>query len=122
MPTSTYLEFFPGDTVRTTRTAHGGDVLAGTWGRFIRYESIRDYLGGPGDRRTVAVVDFGAFRPGETIVAPNVLTRVTAIRPQGLPVNTDAKAERLSRAHEAVGKAYRDLAYALNDLKAVEAS
>ncbi|MGW5402674.1 hypothetical protein [Streptomyces sp. NPDC003952] len=112
----TRLIFSRGDRVRATRDLYRGDIPAGEVGTFRYYDSVST-LWGPDDRQTVAVVDFPS-RVGAVVGLRAIEVVCPAADVSDL---TDARAERLARAHEAVAKAYRDLAYALNDLKAAEA-
>lgn len=127
--------FTPGDRVRTNRDAYRGDLPEGTHGTFTGYTVVRTMLrtDSGNDMQTMGVVDF----PGR----PNALISLrwlTLVRPadsvaQYIPAGAtmhyvpstsdardDVKAQNLAHAHEKVAEAYKALAYALNDLKAVE--
>lgn len=122
-------EFNRGDTVRATRNLHRSRIQLGDRGTFVRYDTASTrWITGNDTRTPIAIVDFPGV-PG----APVSLNAIRLVRPAEAEPSSlvdwaarmvgaadDVKARDLAHAHEKVAAAYKALAYALNDLKAVE--
>jgi hypothetical protein len=123
--------FNRGDVVRTTRDLYHGAVPEGTVGTVRGLREVQTPFDGPGQRTTMAVVHFPEY--GEKLSGLGVLDLVRTAEaapsvhyvPAGTSVHyvpgSDVKARDLAHAHEKVAEAYKALAYALNDLRALEA-
>lgn len=126
------VHFHAGDRVRVAcRRSDGlfrGEIPNGTEGTVRGLREASTAFNSPGETTTMAVVNFPGV--GDRCIAASVLDLVSVAAPAdkrelfraawGGAAAADVKARDLAHAHEKVAEAYKALAYALNDLRAVE--